>query len=51
MVADAKGLSDEKLNRALVAVGLPAQQKPFGSFTRVPAEVADQLRTELQALR
>lgn len=51
MIADAKGLSDDKLNRALVAVGLPAAQKPFGSFTRVPPEAAEALREELQKLR
>lgn len=51
MIADAKGLSDEKLNRALVAVGLPATAKPFGSFTRIPSELADQLRDELSKLR
>lgn len=51
MIADAKGLSDDKLNRALVAVGMPAQAKPFGAFTRVPAEAVDALREELQKLR
>jgi hypothetical protein len=51
MIADAKGLSDAKLNRALVAVGLPAAQKPFGSYTRVPREVEAPLRAELEKLR
>jgi hypothetical protein len=51
MIADAKGLTDAKLNRALVAVGLPASQKPFGAFTRVPRDVEAPLRAELEKLR
>jgi hypothetical protein len=51
MIADAKGLPDDKLNRALVAVGLPAQAKPFGAFTRIPPDAVEPLREELQKLR
>lgn len=51
MVADAKSLSDAQLNRALVALGLPAAQKPFGAFTRIPAELEDAMRTELLGQR
>jgi hypothetical protein len=51
MIADAKGLSDEQLNRSLVAVGLPAAKQPFGMFARVPNENADALRQELLKLR
>jgi hypothetical protein len=51
LVADAKGLRDDALNRVLVAAGLPASQKPFGAFTRIPASVAGQVRAELQKLR
>jgi len=51
MVADAKGLSDAQLNRALVTLGLPAEKKPFGAFTRIPAELEDGMRTELLGIR
>jgi hypothetical protein len=51
MVADAKGLSDASLNRVLVAAGLPAAQKPFGAFTRIPREVEALVREELQKAR
>lgn len=51
MIDLAKGLSDAQLNRALVAVGLPATQKPFGSFTRVPEEFQQSLGIELARIR
>ena len=50
LIEKAKGLRDEQLNQALVAVGLPAQAKPFGAFTRVPDNVAPQLAARLEAL-
>jgi hypothetical protein len=49
LLREAKGLRDEQLNQILVANGLPAQAKPFGAFTRVPGEKADQIRTDLKA--
>jgi hypothetical protein len=51
MVAEAKGLSDAKLNHVLVAVGMPAQQKPFGAFTRIPKEAVEPIRAELAKAR
>lgn len=47
LIADAKGLRDDDLNRVLVAAGLPAAQKPFGAFARIPAAVADEVRANL----
>jgi len=35
------GLSDTKLNEILVGAGLPAAQKPFASFMRIPHVKAD----------
>jgi hypothetical protein len=51
LLADAKGLSNAQLNAALVASGLPAQQQPFGTFTRIPAEKADLVRESLRRER
>lgn len=51
MVSEAKGLSDAKLNQALVAVGLPASQKPFGSFVRIPKDAVEPIRAELAKAR
>lgn len=47
LIADAKGKTDAELNAVLVESGLPAQQKPFGAFTRIPAEVAEAVRAKL----
>lgn len=51
LVADAKGLHDDDLNRVLVAAGLPASQKPFGAFTRIPGAAANEVRANLQKLK
>jgi hypothetical protein len=51
MIADAKGLSDAQLNHVLVSLNLPAAQKPFGAFTRIPAELEGDARAKLQELR
>lgn len=51
LIADAKGLSDQQLNHALVAAGLPASPKPFGAFARVPTEASATLRAALQEQR
>lgn len=50
LIADARGLSNEMLNRALVKHGLPAQQAPFGAFTRIPSEVAAEMSNTLAEL-
>jgi hypothetical protein len=51
LIAEAKGLRDDALNRVLVAAGLPAAQKPFGSFARIPNAAADQVRADLHKLK
>jgi hypothetical protein len=51
LIAEAKGLRDDALNRVLVAAGLPAAQKPFGSFARIPNAAADRVRADLQKLK
>lgn len=48
LIADARGLGDTALNKVLVGAGLPAQQKPYGAFTRIPTEKAAEVRAALQ---
>jgi hypothetical protein len=48
LIADARGLGDTALNQVLVSIGMPAQQKPFGAFTRIPADKVDAARAALR---
>jgi hypothetical protein len=48
LIADARGLGDSALNKVLVSVGLPAQQKPYGAFTRIPVDKAVATRAALK---
>lgn len=45
------GLSNHVLNQILVAAGLPAHEKPYGSFGRIPADVADNVRQNVAAAK
>jgi hypothetical protein len=47
MVEAARGLTNAQLNAALVSAGLPAAEKPFGSFTRVPPDHVEALQEAL----
>jgi hypothetical protein len=44
MTEAARGLTNAQLNAALVSAGLPAAEKPWGSFMRVPPDHVDALR-------
>jgi hypothetical protein len=48
---DVKGMTNAQLNAALVSVGLPAAEKPWGSFLRVPSEHVPALREAVQRER
>jgi hypothetical protein len=48
---EARGLNNQQLNQALVAAGLPAQEKPWGAFMHVPSAVAENVRTALREYR
>jgi hypothetical protein len=48
---EARGLNNQQLNQVLVAAGLPAQEKPWGAFMRVPPEAVDGVRVALRGLR
>jgi hypothetical protein len=48
LIAEARGLSNDQLNQILVANSLPAQQAPFGAFTRVPSEKAEAIAKALK---
>jgi hypothetical protein len=50
LIAEARGLTNEQLNRVLVHIGMPAQQAPFGAFSRIPAESEGQARAALKKL-
>lgn len=51
MIAEARGLSDTQLNHVLVGNGLPAQQKPFGAFARIPEGIVAPVRADLEKQR
>jgi hypothetical protein len=51
LIADAKGLTNEQLNRVLVHIGLPAQQQPFGAFARIPDDKVEQAKSALAHLK
>jgi hypothetical protein len=51
MSDDARGLTNAQLNAALVSVGLAAQEKPWGMFTRVPPAHVQPLRDALKRER
>jgi ERF superfamily protein len=51
LIEQARGLSNAQLNAALVKAGLPAAEKPFGAFTRIPAEYAANVRAALEEER
>jgi hypothetical protein len=51
MTDEARGLNNQQLNQALVAAGLPAQDKPWGAFMRVPSDAVENVRTALREYR
>jgi hypothetical protein len=51
LIEQARGLPNASLNAALVAAGLPANEKPFGAFLRIPSEHATAVREALEAER
>jgi hypothetical protein len=47
----AKGMTNAQLNAALVAAGLSAAEKPWGTFMRIPTESAEAVKTMLSRER